>query len=382
MKKLNAAIIGAGFIGEAHIEAIRRLGYVDVVAIAQSSKEKAEARAAALGIAHAYGDYRAILEDSSIDVIHNCTPNHLHYQLNKEILHSGKHLLSEKPLTMTSEEAKQLAALAEQTGLVCGVNHNYRLYPMVQQMKAMVQAGDLGKIHLVRGEYLQDWLLFATDYNWRLEPQYGGKTRAIGDIGSHLYDLAQYVIGSCIVEVFADLATFLPKRKKPRQAQITFRQNQQETEEVDVHSEDYGTVIARFENGARGVFTVSQMTAGKKNGLALHLDGAKASASWHQEEPFKLSLGYRDRPNEILLRDASLVRKEAVPYIHYPGGHEEAWADGMKNMMQQFYGSIRSGQQLPHAVASFREGYRIMLIIDAIVASARSGQWVKIDDID
>lgn len=382
MRKIQAAILGAGFIGQAHIEAIRRLGFVDVVAVAQNGQEKAEKAAKSLNVPKAYGNYMDLLQDPDIDVIHNCTPNYLHYETNKQILLHGKHLLSEKPLTLTSEEAKELYHLAKEKDLVTGINFNYRQFPMVQHLRGMVREQDLGNIRIVRGHYLQDWLLYQSDYNWRIEPEYGGRTRAIGDIGSHLFDLAQYVTGTRITEVLADLSTIYPQRYKPLKGKQTFQTaGQDEAELVDVKTEDYCSVLVKFDNGSRGVFTVSQVSAGNKNALELNLDGDIASGSWKQQESFRLNLGYRDKPSETVLRDPGLLKKEALPFLHYPGGHEEGWTESLKNMMQNFYEAVRSKAALSDSVASFKDGYQIMLIIDAIVKSAETGGWVKVDTI-
>jgi predicted dehydrogenase len=383
MRKIKAAIIGAGFIGEAHIEAVRRLGFVEVVAIAQNSYEKAVKRAEELCIPRAYGDYKEILRDESIDVIHNCTPNYLHYEINKEILLHGKHLLSEKPLTMSSQEAKELYLLAKEKKLIAGINFVYRQFPMVQHMRGMVRSNELGDIRIVRGEYLQDWLMYDTDYNWRLDPKYGGRTLAIGDIGSHLFDLAQYVTGSKIIEVFAEVATIIPNRMKPRNTQTTFQKNEHdELQLVAVDIEDYSTILVKFDNSMRGVFTVSQVSAGHKNGLEINLDGSKAAGCWKQEEPNKLWVGYRDRPNEIVLRDPALVNQDALPFVHYPGGHEEGWVDSQKNMMKHFYEAISNkNSRFSDSVASLEEGYQIMLTIDAVIQSAETGRWVKVQQV-
>lgn len=382
MKTLKAAILGAGFIGRAHLEAVRRLGFVEVVAIAQSSEARAKELAKQLHVPRAYGDYRDVLRDPDIDVIHNCTPNHLHYAINKAVLEHGKHLLSEKPLTMTSAEARDLWQTAKGKRLVAGVNFNYRQFPLVQQMRAMVRSGELGDVRIVRGEYLQDWLLYETDYNWRLEPQYGGSTRALGDIGSHLIDLAQYVSGKRIAEVFADMATVVPVRLKPRSGRLTFETGgADDAEPVKVDTEDYSSVLVRFDDGTRGVFTVSQVSPGCKNGLALYLDGSKAACGWEQEQPARLWIGRRDRANETLMRDPSLVGREVASFVHYPGGHEEGWADALKNMMLNFYRAVADGADAPpDSVASLEEGYRVMLVLDAVVRSAKEGRWVKVEE--
>lgn len=379
MRKWKAAVIGAGFIGKAHIEAVRRLGMVDIVAVGQSTQEQADRYAKALNIPKGYGNYMELLSDPEIEVVHNCTPNHLHYEINRQALLHGKHLLSEKPLTMTSAEAKALCDLAAQKSLVTGLNFNYRLFPMVQHLKGMVQDGDLGDVRLVRGSYLQDWLLYDTDYNWRMDPQYGGETRALGDIGSHLFDLIQYVTGATITEVLADAVTVIPNRYKPKKASDSLQAASSGAHElVEMRTEDYCTVLVKLSNGASGVLTVSQVSAGKKNALEINLDGAMASACWQQEEPFRLKLGYRDKPGETILRDPNLIKKNALPYIHYPGGHEEGWTDSLKNMMHQFYQAIVHGVPLSDSVATFEDGYRVMLIIDAVLRSIKSGGWEKV----
>ncbi|WP_270170027.1 Gfo/Idh/MocA family protein [Paenibacillus sp. SYP-B4298] len=378
MRKVKAGIIGAGFIGKAHIEAIRRLGYAEVAAVAQGDAERAAQCAAELDIPIAYGDYRELLRNEEIEVIHNCTPNHLHYEINKQALLHGKHLLSEKPLTLRSAEAKELSELAEQRGLVTGINFNYRQFPMVQQLKSMIREGELGSLHQIRGSYLQDWLLYKTDYNWRMEEKYGGGTRAISDIGSHLFDLAQYVSGLAIVEVMADISTVHKQRYKPVGAVHSPQTAAGERELVEVNTEDCCSVLVRFGNGCRGVFTVSQVSAGNKNALELHVDGAVASGSWRQEEPFLLHMGYRDKPREKVARDPDLLKHEVQPYLHYPSGHEEGWPDSLKNMMRHVYSAVRNKRPLADSVATFRQGYEIMRINDAIVRSMERGGWESI----
>ncbi|EIJ78112.1 oxidoreductase family, NAD-binding Rossmann fold protein [Bacillus methanolicus PB1] len=384
MEKIKVGVIGTGFIGPTHIEAIRRLGFVEVIGLAGSSKAAAEKKAAELGIPRAYGDYREMLNDSDIHVVHNCTPNHLHFSINKEAILAGKHVLSEKPLAMSSKESADLLALAKQHKVVHGVNFNYRQFPIIKNLQTMIKNGEFGKVNLVHGSYLQDWLLYETDFNWRLDPKFGGYTRAIADIGSHWCDTVQYVTGKKIVEVFADLATVLPVRKKPKTNVSTFgTQNTEEEnyEEVTIQTEDYASVLVRFHDGARGVFTVSQVSAGRKNRLSFEIDGSKSSAYWNQEEPEKLWIGYRDKPNEILLADPALFAPEARSSIHHPGGHNEGWPDALKNMMLQFYTFIRDGKDPlkdQTNFATFEDGHVSMSIIDAIVESHKQQKWVKV----
>jgi predicted dehydrogenase len=384
MEKIKVGIIGTGFIGPTHIEAVRRLGFVEVIGLAGSSKESAEEKAAELGIPKAYGDYREMLNDSEIQVIHNCTPNHLHFTINKEAILAGKHVLSEKPLAVTSEESAELLALAKTHKVVHGVNFNYRQFPMIQNMESMVRGDHFGKVNLVHGSYLQDWLLYETDYNWRMDPKAGGNSRALADIGSHWCDTVQFVTGKRIVEVFADLATVIPVRKKPRSNVSTYGSNaaDQEYEDVEINTEDYASVLLRFEEGTKGVFTVSQVSAGRKNRLSFELDGSKSSAFWNQEEPEKLWIGHRDKPNELMLADPALFTSEAKPSIHHPGGHNEGWPDALKNMMINFYTFIRDGKDPLNDTpnfATFEDGHRSMCITDAILKSNEQQKWIKIE---
>lgn len=384
MEKVKVGIIGTGFIGPTHIEAIRRLGFVEVVGLAESSQEAAEKKAAELGIPKAYGDYRDMLQDSEIQVVHNCTPNHLHFAINKEIILAGKHVLSEKPLAMSSEESAELLALAKEYKVVHGVNFNYRQFPIVKQLATMIKHGELGKVNLVHGSYLQDWLLFETDFNWRLAPGVGGKSRAVADIGSHWCDTVQYVTGKRIVEVFADLATVIPVRKKSTSNVATFgeKKAQEETyEDVPISTEDYASVLVRFEDGTRGVFTVSQVSAGRKNRLSFEINGSQHSAYWNQEAPEKLWIGHRDKANEVLLADPALFSPEARSAIHHPGGHNEGWPDALKHGMLNFYTFIREGKNPLHDqanFATFEDGHISMCITDAILESHQQQKWVKV----
>ncbi|WP_424765941.1 Gfo/Idh/MocA family protein [Paenibacillus sp. sgz302251] len=385
MNKIKVGIIGTGFIGAAHIEAVRRLEFVEVIALAQNGEENARRKAEQLGIPIAYGDYKEMLKNPDIVAIHNCTPNHLHFQINKEIIEAGKHVLSEKPLAMTSEESAELLALAIKHKVVHGVNFNYRQYPMMKQLSEMVKQGAFGKINVVHGSYLQDWLLFETDYNWRLDSKVGGKSRAIADIGSHWCDTVQYVTGKRISEVFADLWTVLPTRKKPLTSQETFgglaAEQDAAYEDVTVDTEDYASVLIRFEDGSKGVFTVSQVSAGRKNALSFELNGSLKSAYWKQEDAASLWIGHRDRSNEELMADPALFLKEARPSIHHPGGHNEGWPDSLKNMMLHYYSFIRDGKDpLKDSTnfATFADGHISMCITDAIMESNKQQRWIKV----
>ncbi len=253
MTKIKTGIIGTGFIGPVHVESLRRVGFVDVVAVAERGQKLADAKADAMSIPKAYGDYHDLLADPEIQVVHNCTPNHLHFEITKDILAAGKHVVSEKPLAMNSNESRELVKLAKQAGVVNAINFNYRYMPLVQQAHQMCQvAGDVGRIYAVHGSYLQDWLLMENDWNWRLVPEMSGASRAVADIGSHWCDLVQFVTGLKIVRVMADLVTIHPTRKRPKVEVETYAGKvlrPEDLEDVPINTEDYGSILLEFSNG-------------------------------------------------------------------------------------------------------------------------------------
>lgn len=383
MRKVRSAIIGGGFIGKQHVEAVRRLGFVEVVAVADTTLDRARSFAADLFLERAYGDYAELLAAPDIEVIHNCTPNQLHYAINRTALEAGKHIISEKPLAMTSAETASLLQIAQHHNRLAAVNFNHRGYPMIQQARALVANGSLGKVQLLHGAYLQDWLLYATDWNWRLDPAVGGASRAVADIGSHWADLVQHVTGQRITRVFADLATVLPFRKRPLVAAQTFGSSPQdeESEEVAITTEDYATVIFATDHGARGTFTVSQVSAGHKNNLTFEINGTGASVRWDGDAPNELWFGQRDKPNALLTKDPSAVAPSVQPFTHLPGGHPEAWPDALKNVMGQMYNAALEGRTAPttaDAFAGFADGHRAALLVDAVLTSAQRQAWVDV----
>jgi predicted dehydrogenase len=378
-------IVGAGFIGPHHIDAVRRLGYVDVVAIASTSEERAREKAVALSIPKAYGSYEAMLDDPQIQVVHNATPNFLHYPVSSAALAKGKHVVSDKPLAMSGDEARKLRDQAVKAGVFHAVTFNYRGNPLVQQARHWIATGKIGTPHFVHGYYIQDWLLKDTDYSWRLDPDKAGGTSALGDIGSHWCDTAMHLIGSRITEVLGEATTVIPKRKKPRGAREAFATDGpgQEVDLVDITVEDLASVLVRFESGAKGVFTAGQVCSGHKNDLVLEVCGATASLKWRQEEQNVLWIGHRDGANQVLQKDPSLLDPEVRQYAHLPGGHQEAWPDAFMNLMRDIYGTIVSGKKptdpLPPCFATFEDGYRANVVIDAILESAKAGGvWTKV----
>jgi predicted dehydrogenase len=322
MTRIGMGLVGPGFVGAHHIDAVRRLGFVDVVAVAASSDASARRKADALEVPKAYGSFEALVADPDVHVVHNTTPNYLHVPVILAALARGKHVISDKPLAMTAADAKQLLDAANKAGVVHAVTFNYRGNPLVQQAREMIAAGELGPVHFIHGAYLQDWLLESTDFSWRLEPEKGGASSAVGDIGSHWCDLVQHVTGRRIVEVLADLTTVVQSRLKPSGSVEAFaRGGETAREEVQVRSEDLASILVRFDNGAKGCVSVGQVCAGHKNGLWFEVNGRQASVRWDQERQNELWIGRRDTANAVLAKDPSLLSAGARGYAHLPGGH-------------------------------------------------------------
>lgn len=377
---IRAAVVGTGFIGPAHVEAIRRTG-AEVVGLCGSSPDRARAKAEALHVPRVYRDYGELLADPAVDVVHITTPNVHHFPQAKAALEAGKHVVCEKPLALTLREGLELLSLARRRGLVHAVAFNIRFYPLVRHARALVQQGALGEVRLVHGSYLQDWLLWETDWNWRVTPELGGELRAVGDIGSHWLDLAMFVTGRRIAEVFAELATFIPVRRRPARGIETFAGKTRQASdwvEEPVRTEDYAAVLMHFEGGARGSMTVSQISSGRKNRIALEVDGSRSSVAWNGEEPNVLWIGHRDRPNELLVKDPALELPEAVRHTGYPGGHAEGFPDTFRMLVQAVYARIAS-REAPEDFPTFADGVAELAVGEAISKSAREGRWVPVD---
>jgi predicted dehydrogenase len=375
-------LVGAGFVGPHHIDAVRRLGFVDIVAVAGSNDESGRKKAEALGARKGYGSYQALIDDPDVQVVHNATPNYLHHEVTAAALAKGKHVVSDKPLAMTAAQSKDLVERAQRAGVVTAVTFNYRGNPLVQQARLAVARGDIGTPHFLHGHYLQDWLLKDTDYSWRLDPEKGGASSALGDIGSHWCDLAQHMSGLRITHVLGDITTVLPRRKKPRGSREAFQTaGSGDVDSVDIVVEDLASVLVRFENGAKGSFSVGQVCGGHKNDLVLEVCGSRASIRWRQEDQNELWIGHRESANQILQKDPSLIDEPARGYAHLPGGHQEAWADAFCNLMRDIYACIAAGKPykpLPPTVATFEDGYRANLIVEAILKSAHENTWIAV----
>jgi predicted dehydrogenase len=352
--EIGAAVVGTGLIGVVHVEALRRLG-VQVHGVVGSSPTRGAERAAALGLPPAYPSFEAMLADSRVEVVHITSPNHLHYPQSKAALAAGKHVVCEKPLTTTSTESAELVGLAKASGLVNAVNFNLRFYPICRHLHQFVGEGGIGEVRIVSGHYLQDWLLFDTDWNWRLETDRGGKLRAVVDIGSHWMDLTGHIMGQRIVSVMADLKTFIPIRYQPAGPVETFGKTAGPTTAREMTSEDCATILLRFDKGAIGNLTISQISAGRRNSLEFEIDGASSATAWNSEHPDELWIGHRGRPNELLPRDPTLLNAEGRSAAGLPGGHNEGFADTFKALYRSVYRAIAEGSQTESDYPTFAD---------------------------
>jgi predicted dehydrogenase len=378
---IRAAVVGVGFIGVAHVEALRRLG-IDVVGVVGSDPDRARTKAASASLPAVYDDLDALLADPAIDVVHVATPNHLHAPQVRDVLAAGKHVVCEKPLALTAEDAGDLVALAAAAGKVNAVCFNLRYYPLIHQARASVASGEIGTPRFITGHYLQDWLLQETDWNWRLVPDQAGALRAVADIGSHWLDLARFITGKRIVEVMADLHTFVPVRRHPAGPVETFASvgSGQELVEERMSSDDGAGALLRFEDGARGTVSISQVSAGRKNSVAIEVDGSEAALAWSSDDPEHLWIGHRGRSNELLDRDPSLVAPEVRRIIGYPGGHVEGYPDTFRALFSQVYADIARGEPSPEpSYPTFRDGLDALLVTEAFAKSSASGQWVAVE---
>lgn len=377
MKQLKAGVVGVGFIGAVHIEQLRRLGNVEVVALADESG--AQEKADALYVPHAYTNYKDMIDNEQLDCVHICTPNSTHYEIAMYAMERGVNVVCEKPMTCTVEEAEKLQAYAKEKGLVNAMNFNCRFYPMAYQMRQMVRSGEVGDIYTVHGGYLQDWLFLDTDYSWRLEPEFTGASRAFADIGSHWIDLVEYITGLRAVEVLADFAIFHKTRKKPTKEIATYSGmalRPEDYEEVPINTEDYATVLFHMENGACVSCNISQVFAGRKNQMVVSVAGSRCAMHWDSENSNALWIGRRERDNGELVKDPSILDPGTKGVISYPGGHVEGFPDTFKQNFKKIYAAIAGAK--PEDYATFEDGLREMRLCEKIVESARERRWVSL----
>jgi predicted dehydrogenase len=379
---IGAAVIGTGFIGTVHLGALRRLG-VPVAGVLGSTPARGAERAAALGVPRCYGSLDEMLSDPAVAVVHVTSPNHAHFDQVRAILSAGRHVICEKPLAMTSAQSAEMVAMARSSGKVAAVCYNTRFYPLNQQARGMVAAGELGDIRLVSGRYHQDWLAKPTDWNWRLEAEKGGELRSVGDIGTHWVDLTGFITGLRATSVMADLATIIPERERPLGPVETFSTSRGATEQRPITTDDVATILLRYPGGARGVMSTSQISRGRKNCMAWEIAGSLASAAWVSDAPDQMWIGQRDGPNQVLERDASLMNALGAAATSLPGGHVEGFADTFHAFFRQVYGDIAAGARRQGSTwASFEDGHYEMLFCDAVLRSAAKGGWEAINEPD
>jgi predicted dehydrogenase len=378
LKTIKVAIFGTGFMGRVHTESLRRLGNIDVVGVAGSTAERARAFANEVGIERSTGDYRELLEDDEIKSVHICSPNALHHEMTMRALGHGKHVICEKPLASTVDEAREMIALAKRTGLANCTLYNIRSYPQLQNLRRMVENGQLGDIQIVQGTYSQDWLLFDTDWNWRID---SGKSRTFADIGTHWCDLTEHVTGHRITSLCADLQTFIKTRKRPKGSVETFKgkelEGSNDLEEVSIDTEDFGSMIFKMGDVIRGSMTTSQVSAGRKNSLYLEIYGTRASAVWNGERPEELWIGHRERSSELLIKDSTIFPEAARSYSDLPGGHSEGYDATFKQTFRRFYRTVED-PRAPIEYPTFEDGLRQLALVDAVLESSKQQSWITI----
>jgi predicted dehydrogenase len=356
MEPVGIGVIGAGFVGGGHIEAARRTGIAEVVTIAGSSARTTRAAAAAAHVPEFASSWRELVADPRVEVVHNCTPNHLHAEIAAAVLESGKHLVTEKPLATSSADSRDLVELAERTGVVAAVCQNYRHYPMTAQARELIAAGAIGDVHHVHGSYLQDWLLDEHADGWRLDPALGGPSVAFADIGTHWCDLISHLLDDRVTRVAARTGALGGRT-----------------------GDNHASVLVEFGRGTLGTVAVSNVSAGHKNQLRFHVDGSRGSIAWDQERPEELWIGRGTSGSEDIRKTPSELAPLAAPLAHYPQGHTEGWNTTFKNLFLSVYRTARGVPQPgDDTFATLADGHQRVCLIEAVVESARTSKWVEI----
>ena len=373
---VGVGVVGTGWMAATHAEALRRLGH-DVVGVAGRTAERAREALPAVGARRAYRDLDEMLGDPDVEVVHVTSPNDVHAAQAAAALRTGRHVVCEKPLGVSATQTAELLALARSSGLVHAVCLNARFYPQVQNAAGLVADGAVGSPRLVTGSYHQDWLARDTDWNWRLDATRQGQLRAVADIGSHVLDLVEFVSGARIVEVVADLHTFLPQRVRPDREVGTFAGGAADGgTTVAVNSDDAAGLLLRLDGGARGTCSVSQVSTGRKNRLSVELSGSESSLAWCSEDPERLWVGHRERPNEVVAKDPALMTAAGRAAARYPAGHVEGYPDTFCALFDAVYADVRAGAPATDPrYPTFAAGHDVALVADAVLDSSRTRSW-------
>lgn len=375
-RRLRAAVAGTGFIGTLHARSARLAG-ARLVGVAASTPERSRAMAETLDAERGFESAERLVVDDEVDVVHICTPNHLHVPLAEAAIEAGKHVVCEKPLAASAAEARRLVELADRAGVVAAVPFVYRYYPTVREARERVAAGATGPIRLIHGSYLQDWLLSDGDHNWRVDDQLGGPSRAFADIGSHWCDLAWFVSAHRIRRVSARLMTALAERSR-NGGGATFARGGDDGERMAVKTEDAAIVQFETDAGALGSLVVSQVSAGHKNSLRIEFDGAEETLAFDQEKPETLWCGRREAIT-LRQRDPNEMTPPAARLAVVPGGHPQGYSECFDAFVGDVYDAIASGSP-PEGMPDFRAGWTASRIVDAVLESARETRWVEIPD--
>ncbi len=376
---IKVGLIGTGYIGPIHLGALVRLGGVKVTRVVDANGELAARAAARFNVEKHGSDYREVIKDPEVDVVHNCTPNKYHHQITREALEAGKHVLSEKPLAMNLPEAEELVNLAEKKGAFTGIDFCYRYYPVVQEMAVRVRRGEAGAVRMVTGSYFQDWLSREIDWSWRLLKAESGESNITADLGSHWFDLVQFVTGLEVKEVMGDLATLIPVRRKPTRQVLAFQKVEEvESEEVKVEVEDYSAVLFHLSNGAPGSFTTSQVCAGRKSDTEFQIYGSRCSFAWNHKDATRMWIGHREKANEELIENPTLQDPATAKYANLPAGHPLGYHDAVYNLFLDYYEAVQSGEAGKSQRPTFQTGYEEMKILEAVLESHKKRAWVTV----
>ena len=373
MSRLGIAIVGTGMIGAVHRRAALLAG-AQVRGVAASSAQRAREVAQAWDVPRAYRDIEELIADPQVQVVHVCTPNHLHRAMAQAALDAGKHVICEKPLATTLEDAQALAALAAATGLVATVPFVYRYHPVIREARARVAQGELGPLRLIHGSYLQDWLLDPASNNWRVDPALGGASRVFADIGSHWCDLVEWVGGERFVEVSAAFATVIAERGSSTGQSFSTPATGGAMQAVA--SEDVAMAMFRTGAGTLASLTVSQVSAGRHNRLWFEIDGARASVAFNQEDAERLWIGLPDQREEIFVRGPGAGSAGQRRLSLLPAGHAQGYGHCFEAFVADTYRAIEG--ERPEGLPTFEDGVRSAQIVDRVIASARTRAWTAI----